>query len=157
MPTDFAAPVDNRYFEDYVTGHVHEFGSIGVTEEDIVDFGRRYDPQPFHVNPVAAQQSQFGGLIASGWQTAGLMMRLVVDHYLSHVASLASPGLDELRWSRPVRPGDRLSVRATVLETRPSTSKPDRGLVRTLFEVLNQDGEIVMSVKAMNMLKRRER
>lgn len=157
MPTDFAAPIDNRYFEDYVTGHVHEFGSIGVTEEEIVEFGRRYDPQPFHVNPVAAQQTQFGGLIASGWQTAGLMMRLVVDHYLSHVASLASPGLDELRWSTPVRPGDRLSVRATVLETRPSTSKPDRGLVRTLFEVLNQRGEVVMSVKAMNMLKRRER
>ena len=157
MPIDFAAPVDNRYFEDYVTGHVHEFGSIGVTEEDIVEFGRRYDPQPFHVNRVAAQQTQFGGLIASGWQTAGLMMRLVVDHYLSHVASLASPGLDELRWSRPVRPGDRLSVRATVLETRPSMSKPDRGLVRTLFEVLNQHGEVVMSVKAMNMLKRRER
>jgi Acyl dehydratase len=157
MPTtDFAAPIDKRFFEDYVTGHVHEFGSIGITEADIVEFGRRYDPQPFHTDPAAARHTQFGGLIASGWQTAGLMMRLVVDHYLSHVASLASPGLDELRWPRPVRAGDMLSVRATVLETRPSTSKPDRGLVRTLFEVLNQRGEIVMSVKAMNMLKRRE-
>ena len=143
------------YFEDYVAGTVQEFGSIGVTEDEILDFGRRYDPQPFHADPEAARRTQFGGLIASGWQTAGLMMRLVVDHYLSHVASLASPGLDELRWTQPVRPGDTLSVRATVLETRPSSSKPDRGLVRTLFEVLNQRGEVVMSVKAMNMLKRR--
>jgi acyl dehydratase len=155
MPTDFAAPIDDRYFEDYVPGHVHEFGSIGVTEAEIVEFARRYDPQPFHADPNAARHTQFGGVIASGWQTAGLMMRLVVDHYLSHVASLASPGLDELRWTRPVRPGDLLSVRATVIETRPSTSRPDRGLVRTFFEVLNQDGDIVMSVKAMNMLKRR--
>jgi len=156
MPTDFAAPIDDRFFEDYITGHVHEFGSIGITEEDIIEFGRRYDPQPFHTDPVAARRTQFGGVIASGWHTAGLMMRLVVNHYLSHVASLASPGLDELRWPRPVRPGDTLSVRATVLETRASLSRPDRGLVRTLFEVLNQHGELVMSVKAMNMLKRRE-
>jgi acyl dehydratase len=145
------------FFEDYVTGHVHEFGSIAVTEQEIVEFGRHYDPQPFHTDPVAARQTQFGGVIASGWQTAGLMMRMVVDHYLSHVASLASPGVDELRWPMPVRPGDTLSVRATVLETRASTSKPDRGLVRTLFEVLNQRGEVVMSLKAMNMLKRRAR
>jgi acyl dehydratase len=157
MPTDFAAPIDDRFFEDYVAGHVHEFGSIGVTEDEILEFGRRYDPQPFHADAEAARHTQFGGLIASGWQTAGLMMRLVVDHYLSHVASLASPGIDELRWTQPVRPGDTLSVRATVLETRPSSSKPDRGLVRTLFEVLNQRGEVVMSVKAMNMLKRRAR
>ncbi len=84
-------------------------------------------------------------------------MRLVVEHYLSHVASLASPGVDELRWTQPVRPGDTLSVRATVVEARPSASRPDRGLVRTLFEVLNQHGEVVMSVKAMNFLKRRGR
>ena len=156
MPTDFATPIDERFFEDYIPGHVHEFGSIGITEGEIVEFGRRYDPQPFHTDPAAARQTPFGGVIASGWQTAGLMMRLVVDHYLSHVASLASPGLDELRWSKPVRPGDTLSVRATVLETRASMSKPDRGLVRTLFEVLNQRGEVVMTVKAMNMLRRRE-
>lgn len=156
MPTDFAAPIDDRYFEDYIAGHIHEFGSIGVTEEEIIEFARRYDPQPFHTDPHAARDTQFGGVIASGWQTAGLMMRLVVDHYLSRVASLASPGLDELRWTRPVRPGDMLSVRATVIETRPSATRPDRGLVRTFFEVLNQHGEVVMSVKAMNMLKRRD-
>lgn len=157
MSTEFAAPIDDRYFEDYVPGHVHEFGTISISEAEIVEFGRRYDPQPFHTNAEAARHTQFGGLIASGWQTAGLMMRLVVDHYLSHVASLASPGLDELRWTRPVRPGDTLSIRATVLEARASASKPDRGLVRTFFEVLNQHGDVVMSAKAMNMLKRRDR
>ena len=157
MPAGFTTPVESRYFEDYVQGQVHEFGSIGISESEIVEFARRYDPQPFHIDSEAARRTQFGGLIASGWQTAGLMMRLVVDHYLSHVASLASPGLDELRWTQPVRAGDVLSVRATVLEARPSSSKPDRGLVRTFFEVLNQRGEVVMSVKAMNMLKRRAR
>jgi acyl dehydratase len=145
----------DRYFEDYVPGSVHELGTISISETDIVEFARRYDPQPFHIDAEAAQQTPFGGLIASGWQTAGLMMRLAVDRYLSDVASLASPGVDELRWMQPVRPGDALSVRATVLEARPSMSKPDRGLVRTLFEVRNQRGEVVMTVKGMNMLKRR--
>ena len=154
-PNPFATPIDDRFFEDYVVGDVHEFGSIAVTGDEIVEFATRYDPQPFHTDRDAARQTQFGGLIASGWQTAGWMMRLVVEHYLSHVASLASPGIDELRWTQPVRPGDTLSVRATVVETRPSASRPGRGLVRTLFEVLNQRGEVVMSVKAMNLLKRR--
>jgi acyl dehydratase len=151
----FATPVDDRFFEDYVAGDVHEFGSIAVTGDEIVEFATRYDPQPFHKDRDAARHTQFGGLIASGWQTAGWMMRLVVEHFLSHVASLASPGVDELRWTRPVRPGDTLSVRATIVEARPSASRPDRGLVRTLFEVLNQRGEVVMSAKAMNLLKRR--
>ena len=157
MPSQFAAPVDDRYFEDYVAGDIHEFGSIAVTGDEIVEFASRYDPQPFHTDRDAARNTEFGGLIASGWQTAGWMMRLVVEHFLSHVASLASPGVDELRWTKPVRPGDTLSVRATIVETRPSASKPDRGLVRTRFEVLNQRGEVVMSAKAMNLLKRRDR
>ncbi len=156
MTAQFTRPVEDRYFEDYVTGSVHEFGRIAVDERDVIEFARRYDPQPFHADPEAARRSLFGGLIASGWHTAGLMMRLVVEHYLSHVASLASPGVDELRWTQPVRPGDTLSVRATVLEARRSRSKPDRGIVYTLFEVLNQRREVVMSVKAMNMLKARE-
>ena len=146
-----------RYFEDYVPGSIHDLGTISISETEIVEFARRYDPQPFHIDAEAARHTQFGGLIASGWQTAGLMMRLAVDGYLSGVASLASPGVDELRWVQPVRPGDELSVRATVLEARPSTSKPDRGLVRTLFEVRNQHGATVMTVKGMNMLKRRGR
>jgi acyl dehydratase len=155
MPAQFATSIEDRYFEDYVTGSVHEFGSVAVDEREVIDFASRYDPQSFHTNPEAAERSPFGGVIASGWHTAGLMMRLIVDHYLSHVASLASPGVDELRWTQPVRPGDTLSVRATVIETRLSRSKPDRGIVHTLFEVLNQRREVVMSVKAMNMLRAR--
>lgn len=132
MTVPFTTPVDARYFEDYLTGAVHEFGSIAVDEAEVVAFGRRYDPQPFHTDPDAAKTSMFGGLIASGWQTAGLMMRLVVEHYLSHVASLGSPGVDEVRWPQPVRPGDTLRVRATVLDARRSHSKPDRGIVSRL-------------------------
>lgn len=147
----------DRYFEDYLPGSVHELGTISISESDIIEFARRYDPQPFHIDPEAARDTPFGGLIASGWQTAGLMMRMAVDRYLSAAASLASPGVDELRWTQPVRPGDALSARATVLEARPSRSKPDRGVVRTLFEVRNQRGEIVMTVKGMNILKRRAR
>ena len=148
-------PLADRRFEDYVPGAVYQFGAVTVTEDDIVDFGRRFDPQPFHTDPEAAKQTIFGGLIASGWHTAGLMMRLYVQHYLSPVASLASPGVDELRWFKPVRPGDVLSVRTTVLKADRSRSKPDRGMVQTLIEVLNQSGEVVMSMKALNMLRAR--
>lgn len=151
----FTAPIDDRYFEDYPPGAVFELGRVGISEAEIIEFARKYDPQPFHVDPAAAARTPFGGLIASGWQTAGLMMRLFVDHYLSHVASLASPGIDELRWLKPVRPGDVLHVRITVMEATPSRSKPDRGMVRSLVEVLNQDGACVMSLKAMNLLARR--
>ncbi len=151
--TDFAAPIDDRYFEDYLPGAVYEYGSIAVTEAEIIDFARRYDPQDIHVDPEAAKRGNFGGLIASGWQTATIMMRLLVDRFLSKVASLGSPGIDELRWTRPVRPGDVLSIRVTVLEATRSRSKPDRGMVRTLVEVLNQNGEVVMSLKPMNLLR----
>ena len=107
------------------------------------------------LDPKAAARGPFGGLIASGWHTAAMMMRLFADHYLSKVASLASPGVDELRWTRPVRPGDTLTIRVTVLEANASRSKPDRGVVRTLIEVLNQNGDQVMSCKAINLLRRR--
>ena len=152
----FTVPIENRYFEDYVAGSVHEFGPIGVEAAEVIAFARRFDPQPFHVDPAAAQHTMFGGLIASGWHTASLMMRLCVDHYLSQVASLGSPGVDELRWLKPVRPGDELSVRVTVLETQRSRSKPDRGIVRSLIEVLNQADEVVMSMKAVNFMLCRE-
>jgi acyl dehydratase len=148
----FITPIEDRYFEDYVPGSVHEFGSIAVEEAEMIDFARRFDPQPFHTDPVAAKQSVFGGLIASGWFTASLMMRLFVAHYLSHAASLSSPGVDLLRWLKPVRPGDALSLRVTVSETKQSRSKPDRGIVHSYIEVLNQEGEIVMTMKAMNLL-----
>jgi acyl dehydratase len=144
------APQTDRWFEDYEPGSVHEFGSIRVDEEEVLAFGRRFDPQPFHTDPEAAARTEYGGLIASGWHTAGLMMRLYSDHYLSKVATLVSPGIDDLRWLRPVRPGDELSLRVTVAEARRSRSKPDRGLVRSDVEVLNQRGEVVMTLSALN-------
>lgn len=142
---------EERYFEDYRPGLVLRFGAERVDEAEVIEFARRYDPQPFHVDARAAAHGPFAGLIASGWHTGGLMMRMLVEHYLSP-ASLGSPGLDELRWPRPVRPGDTLSVRVTVLEARRSQSKPDRGVVRSLMEVLNQRHEVVMSVKATNFI-----
>jgi len=141
---------EERYFEDYRPGLVLEFGAIRVDEAEVIEFARHYDPQPFHIDAEAAAQGSFGGLIASGWHTGSLVMRLLVEHYLSPIASLGSPGIDELRWLTPVRPGDTLSVRVTVLETRRSQSRPDRGLVRALMEALNQRREVVMSMKALN-------
>ncbi|TAM88416.1 MaoC family dehydratase [bacterium] len=150
---DFATPIEQRYFEDYVSGSTFEYGPIEISEAEIIDFAKRYDPQYIHIDPAAAATGPFGGLIASGWQTAAVVMRLFVNHYLSNVASLASPGIDELRWTKPVRPGDHLRIRLTVLEAKRSRSKPDRGMVRSLIEVLNQDDEIVMTLKPMNLLR----
>ncbi len=149
----FDVPIDNRYFEDYVAGSVHEFGSIMVEEEDMIAFAKRFDPQMFHMDPDAAKDSEYNGLIASGWYTGALMMRLFADHYLSHVASLGSPGVDELRWLKPVRPGDEISIRVTILETKKSHSKPDWGIVRSFIEVMNQDRKVVMDLKAVNFLR----
>jgi len=151
----FAHAIDDRYFEDYVEGDVHRFGSIAVEADEMVAFAKRFDPQPFHSDPEAAKLTPFGGLIASGWHTCGLMMRLYVEHYLTHVASLASPGLDELRWLKPVRAGDVLSVRVAVLKAVLSKSKPDRGAVTSFVEVFNQDDEAVMTIKVVNIIARR--
>lgn len=140
-----------RYFEDYQSGEVYEFGAHTVTAEDIIEFAKRYDPQPFHTDPVAAEQSIYGGLIASGWMTGGLMMRQLVDHFISPVSSMGSPGMDELRWLKPVRPDDTLRVRVAVIETRRSQSKPDRGILLVQLECLNQNNEVVMSAKSMSL------
>lgn len=153
VPAPHSVPVEARYFEDYVPGSVHEFGGIEIRQQEIVDFGKQFDPQVFHTNPEGARATIHGGLIASGWHTASLMMRLFVQHYLSGIASLGSPGVDELRWKKPVRPGDRLSLRVTVSQTRRSHSKPDRGIVHSFIEVLNQHGEVIMDMKAMNFLR----
>jgi acyl dehydratase len=152
-PGAIFVPVKERYFDDFVPGATAEFGPIEVDEAEVIAFAQRYDPQPIHTDPAAAGQGPFGGLIASGWHTASLVMRLLVDNYLARDASLASPGIDELRWVWPVRPGDKLRVRATVIEARRSQSKPDRGLVRTKIETLNQDGRVVMSMLAMNLFR----
>lgn len=151
----FSHPINDRYFDDYIEGTVHRFGAIKVEADEVISFAKRYDPQAMHTDPEAAKSTSFGGLIASGWHTAGLMMRLYVEHYLTHVASLASPGLDELRWLKPVRPGDILSVRVTVLKTVPSKSKPDRGAVTSFVEVINQAGDVVMSFKVINIIGKR--
>ena len=153
---NFAHPPEDRFFEDYIPGAVHEFGSAAVDEDEVLAFGRRYVPLSYHVDKEAAKKSIYGGLIASGWQTAALMMRMYTENYLSRVANLGSPGGDELRWDKPVFPGDELSVRATVLEARRSQSRADRGIVRTLIEVLNQKKEVVMSMKMVNFVRRRE-
>jgi acyl dehydratase len=151
---NFATPPDRRYFEDYVPGHVYEFGSISVSEADIIDFAKKFDPQDFHTDPEKAKSSRFGGLIASGWHTVGLAMRLFVDHFVSHVASLASPGTDVVRWPNPVRPGDTLRIRVTILEAR-VTSKQDRGLVRAKLEAFNQKDEPVLSLIGLSIIGRR--
>jgi acyl dehydratase len=152
---DFAAPIDDRYFEDYTPGAVYEYGYLSVTEEEIVGFAEQFDPQPIHIDRAFAATGPFAGLIGSGWHSAGLMMRLLADHYLSRVASLASPGIDELRWAVPLRPGDTVRLRTTILQARPSRSKPDRGLVHTRGELLNQDDQCPVSLVAMNILRRR--
>jgi len=153
----FAVPVEDRYLEDYQAGTVHEFGAIKTNEAEIIEFGNRFDPQVFHTQPQAAKQTIYGGLIASGWHTASMMMRLFVDHYLSSVASLGSPGVDELRWNKPVRADDTLTLRVTVTETKRSLSKPDRGVLFSFIEVINQNREVVMSMKAVNLLLCRNR
>jgi len=136
--------VSERWFGDYVPGTTSEFGPVRVDEAEVVDFARRFDPQPFHVDAEAAAASPFGGLIASGWHTCALMMRLLADEYLSPVSSLGSPGVDALRWLRPVRPGDELTLRTTVEDTRPSRSRPDRGVLTTRIEMVDQDGHVVL-------------
>ena len=153
---DFAVPIEDRHFEDYVPGAVYVYGSITMTEEDILRFAREFDPQGIHTDPQTALRGPYHGLIASGWHTCAVMMRMYADHYISRAGGLASPGIDELRWVRPVRPGDSLSLRTTVRETRVSRSKPDRGLVHTGIEVLDQHGEPVLTMTAVNFLLRRK-
>jgi len=143
------------YLEDFTPGQVRESPARTLTKDEIVTFARQYDPQPFHVDEDAARHSVFGGLIASGWQTIGIMMRLMWDTFLSDTASLGSPGCDEIRWLAPVRPGDALRARFTVTDVVPSRSKPDRGIVRTFTEVLNQRDEVVMTVRGLGMFGRR--
>ncbi len=151
----FTKPAEDRYFEDYSAGSVHEFDPVTVEQKEMVAFAKRFDPQPFHIDPVKAKKSIFGGLIASGWYTASVTMRILVDNYVSKVASLGSPGVDTLRWLKPVRPGDSLSIRVTVVETKRSRSKPDRGFVRTSVEVFNQEGVLVMTWKSGGFVRLR--
>ncbi|WP_405124907.1 MaoC family dehydratase [Ralstonia pseudosolanacearum] len=143
------------YFDDFQVGQTMEMGTYAVTEDEILTFARQYDPQPFHVDPEAARRSIYGGLISSGWMTCALMMRLMVQNFLSKSSSMGSPGVDEIRWLRPVYPGDTLSVSSTCLEVRPSQSKPDRGVAINRWEARNQHGELVCTLVGMGLFGRR--
>ena len=147
----------DRWFEDYVPGAVHDLGSVVVDEQEVIAFAQQFDPQPFHLDKDQAKRSAFGGLIASGWHTACMAMRLIVDRYLSEVSSEGSPGIDELRWLQPVRPGDQLSERVTILDARLSRSRPERGIVRSKIETLNQSDEVVMHMTSTIFIRRRNK
>ena len=143
------------YLDDFAAGDRAEIGAHTFDEAEIVRFAREFDPQSFHVDRAAAEASMFGGLIASGWHTCAVMMRILCDGAILHWASIGSPGVDELRWKRPVRPGDTLRVFTTVHEVRPSKTKPDRGILVSDIEMRNQQDEVVLTVRTMNMLYRR--
>ena len=143
------------YWEDFHEGEVVEIGRHTFTAEEIVEFARQFDPQPFHTDPQAAERSFFGGLIASGWHTCAIGMRLMVQQYIGRSASAGSPGVDNIRWLAPVRPGDTITYRRIVLESRPSASKPELGLVRSTTEASNQRGEPVMTMQGWGMFRRR--
>ena len=145
-----------KYFwEDFPVGHVREFGAMPVTREAVLAFAREFDPQPFHVDDAAAQRSLFGRMAASGWHTCAMAMRMMCDEYLLESSSLGSPGLESLKWLKPVYPGDTLSVRLTTVEARPMNSRPEVGLVRSKWEVLNQHREPVMAMEGWGMFRRR--
>jgi len=155
ITTAFSTAPGDRCFEDYTIGATYDCGSVPVTEDDIIAFASRYDPQAMHVDRALAAKGPFGEVIASGWHTIGLTMRLLVDNYLP-ANGLAAPGIDELRWLLPVRPGDVLTLHVTVQQARRSRTKPDRGLLHSLVEVLNQRGEVVMTMKPMNIVRCRK-
>ncbi len=144
-----------RYFDDFQPGDVSEHGPYLVSREEIIAFARQFDPQPFHLSDEGGREGIFGGIIASGWHTASICHKLIVEGLLGKAASLGSPGLDELRWLKPVRPGDALTVRTEVVSLTPSRSKPDRGAIKFRFEVRNQSGEVVMTEVANALFSRR--
>jgi acyl dehydratase len=143
-----------RWFEDFQVGDVTEVGPVTVSEDEIVAFATQFDPQPFHIDPEAAKASPFGGLIASGWHTTALFMGMFVRAILLDSASLGSPGVEELRWTAPVRPGDALTGRVTVTDVQPSKTNAGRGTVFTTNEVFNQNDELVMTLKARGFFAR---
>lgn len=144
-----------RYYEDIAVGEEVELGSYTFTKEEILTFAEQYDPQPFHVDEEAATESIYGGLIASGWHTGSVCMRLLAQGFLNETESMGAPGLDELNWHRPVRPGDTISASIEILDKSPSSSRDDRGYVKNRVVGRNQDGEDVLSWEATNIIGRR--
>jgi acyl dehydratase len=147
----------HKYFEDFHEGQVIELGTRSMSEAEIIAFATSFDPQYFHTDPAAAARSIWGGLVASGWHTASLFMRLLVDGHLKDVDSIASPGVDEIRWLKPVRPADTLRGRLTILEASPSKSGARRGTLKTLGELFNAKGELVMTLRAISIIGARPR
>ena len=143
------------YWEDFTAGWKHESHSKMITSREIIAFAREYDPQSFHTDEEAAKSSPFGGLIASGWHTCSIAMRLMCDGYLLQTSCIGSPGLDELRWFKPVRPGDALRLRSTVLDQTPSQKDPTRGTVKFRWDVLNQKDEVVCVMTGRQLYRRR--
>jgi len=145
------------YWEDFPVGQVRAMGRHRFTEEEIVAFARQYDRQRFHVDARSARETPFGGLIASGWHTCAVAMRGMCDAYLTRSACLGSPGLDSLRWLKPVRPGEEIEFRARVLESRPSSSRPEVGLTKFLWDAVNGSGEQVLTMEGWQLFTRRRR
>ncbi|HQD15293.1 MAG TPA: MaoC family dehydratase [Ottowia sp.] len=154
MPTDPPPPV-RQYWEDLPVGRVLALGSVTVEREQVLAFARQYDPQPFHLDEAAAARSMFGRLSASGWHTCAMAMGLMVRGFLHESSSLGSPGLEKIQWLRPVYPGDTLTLRQTITEARPMASRPEVGLIRSLWEMFNQDGEQVLRMDGWGMFGRR--
>ena len=144
------------FWEDFPAGQVRRFGDMAVTREAVIAFANQFDPQPFHLDDAAAEHSLFGGLSASGWHTCAMAMRMMCDAYLLDSASLGSPGLDTLRWLKPVHPGDTLHMRMEVLQARPMASRPHVGLVQSRWEVFNQHGEQVLTMEGWGMMRRKD-
>lgn len=144
-----------KYWEDFEVGESTELGSHSITEAEILAFARKYDPQPFHTDPEAARRSIFGGLIASGWHTGAMFIRMVVEHMTPVHATSGAMGFDDLKWLKPVRPGDVLSVESEIREKIESRSRPDRGTVKIESRIENQRGEVVMSLVSLVIYLRR--
>jgi len=155
MHSDGVRPDDVMYAEDFTVGERRQIGSTTIDEDAVIRFATEFDPQIFHIDKAASATGFYGGIIASGWHTCSVTMRIMVDSYLSKTAALGSPGVDELRWFKPVRPGDTLTVFSTVHEVRNSRTKPDRAVLTTITEVENQIGEVVMSMRGMSVVMRR--
>jgi len=156
LEPSIATRTPRLFWEDFPVGQVREFGAYPVTREAVLAFAREFDPQPFHLDDAAAEASLFGRLAASGWHTCAMAMRMMCDAYLLDAASLGSPGLETLRWTRPVYPGDTLHVRLEVLESRPLASRPGVGMIRSRWDVMNQADEIVLTMEGFGMFRRRD-
>jgi acyl dehydratase len=151
--SSFQSDKDGRWFEDYAPGDIYEFGPVVIEEAEILDFGRRYDPQPFHTDPAIGADSPFGGLTASGWHTCAIMTRMLVEGLVSRLASLGSPGMEQIRWVTPVRPGDALRCRLEITSSRRSRSRPDRGIISMAITMLNQNNDVVMTCSGAGLFR----